>query len=167
MELTNENYAIAEITDLTQVQPISAILPTDKTKGIIESYLEAIVQRIISKGIFGVVKLAFGWFSYRHSTGAVQAFCTLYKLYRTFEIAYLYVAPEFRCQGIGKALLDKVYTKINQLWNGNQLATIRVEALAFDGIVNQQEVNDFWKRMHFYSFKYCRKTKGTFFQRFM
>lgn len=157
MELTNENsedYAIAEITNMTQVQPgIPAILPTDKTKRIIESYLEAIVQRIISKGIFGVVKLAFGWFSYRPSTGAVQAFCTLYKLYRTFEIAYLYVAPEFRCQGIGKALLDKVYTKIKQLWNGNQLTTIRVEGLSFDGIVNQQEVNEFWKRI------------GTFFQR--
>jgi len=74
MELTNENYAIAEITDKTQVQPSSAILPTDKTKRITESHLEAIVQRIISKGIFGVVKLAFGWLSYRPSTGAVQAF---------------------------------------------------------------------------------------------
>lgn len=163
MELTNENsedYVIAEITDMTQVQRISEILPTDEMKGIIKSHLEPIVDLSIrSKCIFGAVSQTFGWFSYRPSTGEVQAFCTLRKLRKTFEIAYLYVDTK----ELPKSLLDKAYTKVRQLYNGNQLATIRVEALAFDGIMNQQEVNEFWKRTHFCSFKYNRKTEGTFY----
>ncbi len=163
-------FSVHQIKRKEHINKVAKIWPSlfsviqDHLTGIVKRQLETTTR--VENCLFGDIEDVFGWFL-ELPNGRIVALCTVRKLWRgsEFEIAYIYVCPKYRRQGIGQRFVEFVCAKCLRKYNLVQ-ATILVEALSEHGDPKDQErIEQFWYDMDFESLELPKRSKGTLYQK--